>query len=51
MTYAVEIVVPEGGLGRRLEDMHDFHHQRASDRIVFLCKFMATFLFVAHLFT
>jgi hypothetical protein len=28
-TYAVEIVVPEGGLGRRLEDMHDFHHQRA----------------------
>jgi hypothetical protein len=29
MTYAVEIVVPEGGLGRRLEDMHDFHHQRA----------------------
>jgi hypothetical protein len=28
-TYAVEIVVPEGGLGRRLEDMHDFHRQRA----------------------
>ena len=28
-TYVVEIVVPEGGLGRRLEDMHDFHHQRA----------------------
>jgi hypothetical protein len=28
-TYAVEIVVPEDGLGRRLEDMHDFHRQRA----------------------
>jgi len=28
-TYAVEIVVPKGGLGRRLEDMHDFHRQRA----------------------
>src|SRR5262245_61006619 len=28
-TYAVDIVVPEGGLGRRLEDMHDFHRQRA----------------------
>ena len=28
-TYTVEIVVPEGGLGRRLEDMHDFHRQRA----------------------
>src|SRR5262245_6246378 len=28
-TYAVEIVVPESGLGRRLEDMHDFHRQRA----------------------
>jgi len=28
-TYAVETVVPEGGLGRRLEEMHDFHRQRA----------------------
>ena len=28
-TYTVEIVVPKGGLGRRLEDMHDFHRQRA----------------------
>src|SRR5262245_11026478 len=28
-TYAVDIVVPEDGLGRRLEDMHDFHRQRA----------------------
>ena len=28
-TYAVEIVVPEDGLGRRLEDMRDFHRQRA----------------------
>src|SRR5215510_1468987 len=28
-TYAVEVVGPEGGLGRRLEDMHDFHRQRA----------------------
>src|SRR5262245_46234824 len=27
-TYTVEIVVPKGGLGRRLEDMHDFHRQR-----------------------
>src|SRR5262245_53609247 len=27
--YVVETVVPEGGLGRRLEDMHDFHRQRA----------------------
>src|SRR5262245_36373556 len=28
-TYTVEIVAPKGGLGRRLEDMHDFHRQRA----------------------
>src|SRR5215471_5137685 len=28
-TYTVDIVVPEDGLGRRLEDMHDFHRQRA----------------------
>jgi hypothetical protein len=31
-TYAVEIVVPEGG--RRLEDMHDFHHQRHPVRLI-----------------
>jgi hypothetical protein len=24
----VEVVVPEGGLGRRLDDMHEFHRQR-----------------------
>ena len=29
VSYVVETVVPEGGLGRRLEDMHDFHRQRA----------------------
>jgi hypothetical protein len=29
ISYVVETVVPEGGLGRRLEDMHDFHRQRA----------------------
>jgi hypothetical protein len=26
--YVVEIVVPPGGLGRRLDDMHEFHRQR-----------------------
>jgi hypothetical protein len=26
--FVVEIMVPEGGLGRRLEDMHAFHRQR-----------------------
>ena len=24
----VEVMVPEGGLGRRLDDMHEFHRQR-----------------------
>jgi hypothetical protein len=26
--FVVEIMVPEGGLGRRLDDMHEFHRQR-----------------------
>ena len=26
--FVVEVMVPEGGLGRRLDDMHQFHHQR-----------------------
>jgi hypothetical protein len=26
--YIVEIEVPLGGLGRRVDDMHQFHHQR-----------------------
>jgi hypothetical protein len=26
--YIVEIEVPPGGLGRRIDDMHQFHHQR-----------------------
>ena len=26
--YVVEIVVPTGGLGRRLDNMHQFHRQR-----------------------
>jgi hypothetical protein len=26
--YVIEIVVPHGGLGRRLNDMHQFHRQR-----------------------
>ena len=26
--FVVEILVPEGGLGRRLDDMHAFHRQR-----------------------
>jgi hypothetical protein len=26
--YVVEIVVPPGGLARRLDDMHEFHRQR-----------------------
>ena len=26
--YIVEIEVPPGGLGRRVDDMHQFHHQR-----------------------
>src|SRR5262245_50503276 len=38
-TYTVEIVVPKGGLGRRLEDMHDFHRQRAiTDHYVPGCR-------------
>jgi hypothetical protein len=27
-TFVVETIVPEGGLGRRLDDMHRFHRQR-----------------------
>ena len=26
--YVVEVVVPPGGLGRRLDNMHEFHRQR-----------------------
>jgi hypothetical protein len=26
--FVVEIMVPEGGFGRRLDDMHAFHRQR-----------------------
>ena len=26
--YVVEILVPPGGLGRHLDDMHEFHRQR-----------------------
>ena len=26
--FVVEVMVPEGGLGRRLDDMHQFHRQR-----------------------
>lgn len=26
--FVVEVIVPEGGLGRRLDDMHEFHGQR-----------------------
>jgi hypothetical protein len=26
--FVVEVMVPEGGLGRRLDDMHEFHRQR-----------------------
>jgi hypothetical protein len=26
--FVVETMVPEGGLGRRLDDMHRFHRQR-----------------------
>jgi hypothetical protein len=26
--FVVEVMVPEGGLGRRLDDMHAFHRQR-----------------------
>ena len=26
--YVVEIAVPPGGLGRHLDDMHEFHRQR-----------------------
>jgi hypothetical protein len=27
-SFVVEIMVPEGGFGRRLDDMHQFHRQR-----------------------
>src|SRR5262245_65297201 len=37
--YVVETVVPKGGLGRRLEDIHDFHRQRAiTDHYVPGCR-------------
>jgi hypothetical protein len=26
--FVVEIMIPEGGLGRRLDDMHQFHRHR-----------------------
>ena len=26
--FVVEVMVPEGGFGRRLDDMHEFHRQR-----------------------
>jgi hypothetical protein len=26
--FVVEVMVPEGGFGRRLDDMHAFHRQR-----------------------
>jgi hypothetical protein len=30
--FVVEIMTPEGGLGRRLDDMHQFHrHRRITD--------------------
>lgn len=27
--YRVEMSMPEGGLGKRLDDMHDWHHARS----------------------